>query len=184
MKWKLWVSVGVVIALAGSTGYLSFAYTSTNSDLTEANATIAGYVIEVAGLEQDVATLGGELDTVNAEVGALASELDEKVEELNTLSSKYPLRNFSSYTELVDWASSHLRHYSYASDVADYQACYDVAVLAMEDGYRVFVDVDPSGQYMISWCVAVVGSRVYFWCVHEVHYDGLTEMEWLYLANG
>ena len=88
MGWKLWVAIGVIVVLVGSTGYLAFANTSKSSDLTEANSTIDNYVVQVAGLEQDVASLTDDLDTLQTEKSTLEGEKADLEDELDDANSE------------------------------------------------------------------------------------------------
>ena len=142
MGWKLWVLIVVVILLVGSTGYLVFAYTSTSSDLKDANATIYDYVAEVAGLERDVASLTDDLDTVTqerdtlqtekttleGEKASLETELDDANSQISSLQSSLSSKTSELNSEKARTTSlqgelntvMYPRHFNSVQELADW----------------------------------------------------------------
>ena len=135
MGWKLWVAIGVIVVLVGSTGYLAFSYTSKSSDLTEANSTIDNYVVQVAGLEQDVASLTDDLDTLQTEISTLEgekadleTELDDANSEISSLQSSLTLKTTQLNSETARTTSlqgelntvMYPRHFSSLQELRDW----------------------------------------------------------------
>ena len=99
--------------------------------------------------------------------------LETTQEELADIQSRYPLRNFESYGELHEWASANLQSYSYANDLAEFNAVCDVADKAMDEGLRVWPGYWRSTHWVHSYCYAFVGRTLYYWITHSQYFDGL-----------
>ena len=169
MGWKAWLAIGAIVVLVGSTGYLAFAYTGTSSDLTEANLTIADYVVEFAGLEQDVSSLTDDLDTMigerdtlltekatlegekadlegdlsnaNSQISSLQSNLSSKTTELN--SEKARANALQSELNMVMYP----RHFGSAQELADW--------LQQDDTNIEYVDIKDSNYLQMSFILEV-----------------------------
>jgi hypothetical protein len=123
------------------------------------------------------------LAQTQSELTEKSGELAEKSAQLADIQSKYPLRNFGSYTELSNWADAHLRSYSYTDDLDEFNAACDIANEAMNEGLLVWVDFDRGEYYTFTYCCAFVGNTLYFWCPHSTYYDGIKKVTDLYRVS-
>ena len=191
MDWKSWAAIGAIVALLGSTGYLAFAYTGKSSDLTEANSTIDNYVVRVAGLEQDTASLTddlsamtGERDTLEDEKADLEIELDDANSEISSLQSSLSVKTSELNSEEARTTAlqgelntvMYPRHFNSLQELQGWlqedktdteyysyaaERCYVLYVRALQDGYILPVYVTDESGVDLWGNFAVIGDTVW-----------------------
>jgi hypothetical protein len=125
---------------------------------------------ELAQTEQELATAQDSLTQTEATLSGVQAQLD-------ALEGICPAGDFSTVSELEDWAFGHLRRDTSFVDDA-YRAALKVQTAGLADGYVISVDVDydqGSGLYYVT-CCAVAGNDVYYWLPEESTWDGVASL--------
>jgi len=168
IKWKVMAIIALVLLVVAGAG---FGYLVPRWQVA---------VTDLEAAEDAVSTAQGDLVVLNEQLVDVQGRLEGVQGQLEDVRGRYPLRNFGSVGQLEDWAGDHLEYYSYTDSLAEFNAACDVASKAQSEGLLVWVDYDVIGDFTYTWCLAFVGSSLYFWCPHASYYDGVDDVVGFY----
>ena len=151
------------------------------SDKNQLESDYDKLVAENDALDKQHADLTQQHDTKVADYDSLSNTYEDlkkdsasMQQELDEIKKVYPLRGFSSVTELADWAVKHKQPYTeYMDDT--FRSALKVQDAGLAEGYLISVmydedDTDPDFGWI--WCGAMVNGHLYIWAPDEAEvYD-------------
>jgi regulator of replication initiation timing len=154
---------------------------SLESQATTFQANLDKAELELSNLHKQYTTLKQNYNNTLTEKEQLAKEKQELKQnldsttqqlwttqsELTTLRSKYPLRNFTSRSELANWVAQHTGVHRETADKY-YGEALKIQHMAMLDGYKVSASISDAGndEYII-FLMAIAGETIYWWFPDE-----------------
>ena len=125
----------------------------------ELQAEHTALVEENSNLQAEIEKVQSDLTDLQAAYDALVAEHEAINEELAEIKKVYPLRNFDSVEELIEWRES----VGVLDFTALYQGCQKLQELALNDGYIVSVSTywHQQDQIWYTCCLAVAGDSLY-----------------------
>ncbi len=118
--------------------------------------------------------LQAELDGLQSDLTDLQADYGAASEELAEIKEVYPPRDFSSYSELSEWVSNHVKPEWTTAD-KDYGEALKIQEEAVRDGYIVSAVAADRTDYSTEWTVrvytvyntAIVDGTLYWWFPYE-----------------
>jgi len=172
------VLTGVLVLFLFSFVFLGGCVSQSKYEVLQTNyATLtqekASLVEELEGLQADYATLTQEKASLVEELEGLQADYDVASTELNEIKEVYPPGDFSSVTELEEWASRNKQPWTEYLD-GDFRAALKVQEAGIQDGYLISVMYDEDDRDLSSGWIfnaALVNGALYYWHpeVGEVH---------------
>ena len=133
-------------------------------------------IIPLAGCvsQSEYEALQAEYESLQASYDSLNADYDSVSQELAEIKEFYPPKDFSSYSELSEWVSNHVKPEMTTAD-KDFGEALKIQEEALRDGYIVSAVAADRTDYSTEWTVrvyvvyntAIVNGTLYWWYPYE-----------------
>jgi predicted nuclease with TOPRIM domain len=159
MKTVIILSILLGVFFMGSIA-LGFMWSTVGNDLDEAKSELIIKNTTINRLQDQITSLQQENTSLEQENSTLQDSLDE-------LNEVFPPKDFSSYTELINWLQSDDVSEGPVSTTPEewYSNALKVQEHALNDGFIVSIDYDYYAEYndIAVWCVTVINGYLFYW---------------------